>query len=93
MSKLARAIRALKFDEDDVRAMDEAIRKLDAYIEATRTGFPSPVLLDYTPILSLALLNSLAKMVKQTRWLIVLSCVLGALAIAQVALIVLQVID
>lgn len=88
MSKLARTIRELKFDEDDARAMEEAIRKLDAYIAAMRTEFPAPALLDYTPILSLALLKSQATLSKLTRWLIGLTCVLGVLAAVQIVLMV-----
>jgi len=87
MSKLARTIRGLKFDEDDARAMEEEIRKLDAYIEAMRTEFPAPALLDYTPILSLALLKSQAVLSKLTWCLIGLSCVLAVFAVVQVVLI------
>jgi len=85
MSKLARTMRGLKFDADDARAMDEEIRKLDAY--AMRTEFPAPALLDYTPILSLALLKSQATLEKLTWCLIGLSCVLAVFAVVQVLLI------
>ena len=86
MKKLAKVLKEFKFDEDDARAMDEVIRKVDALIEALRTEEPSPSSWDYEPILSLALLNLLAKMEKQTNWLIVLTCVLGALAVIQIVL-------
>lgn len=64
-------------------------------VESKGSGLPdySPGFAAYTPILGFAMLKSQAGMAKQTRWLIVLGYALGVLAIAQIVLIVLQVID
>ncbi len=87
---------AYKIPGQGIGSETVAGRIIERYaVEGRGTGLPdySPGFTAYTPILGFALLKSLAKMAKQTGWLIVLSCVLGVLAIAQVALIVLQVID
>lgn len=88
MSKLTKSLS--EFDGQDVKAMDEAVRKFANYKRAIPSGLPdySPGLVAYTPILSLALLKSQATLEKLTRWLIILSCVLGVLATVQIVLMV-----
>ncbi|HUU62502.1 MAG TPA: hypothetical protein VMX96_01050 [Dehalococcoidia bacterium] len=77
-----------EFDENDVKALDEALRKFANYKK--HSGLPdySPGFVAYTPILSFALLKSQAAVEKLTSVLIVLTSVLAVLAFAQIGLMV-----
>ena len=90
MSKLTKSLAT--FDENDMRAMDEALKKFADYKKASKTGLPdfSPQFGAYIPILSFALfalLKSQAAMEKLTRWIVWLTVVLAVLAGIQVWLI------
>lgn len=90
MAKLTKGLS--EFDEDDVKAMDEALGKFAEYKKSFPSGLPdySPGFVAYTPILSFALLKSQATMEKLTRWIIGLTCFLGVLAILQIVLLIIN---
>jgi len=77
-----------EFDEDDVRAMDEALRKFADYKKDTGLPDYSPGFVAYTPILSFALLRSQSVIEKLTLILCILTCFLGLFASAQIGLMI-----
>jgi hypothetical protein len=84
MSILTKALS--EFDENDVEALDNALRKFADYKKQRPSGLPdySPGFVAYMPVMSFALLKSQAAVEKLTRRIIILSCVLAALAVAQI---------
>ena len=72
MSRFAKALS--EFDENDVRALDEALRKFANYKKGSGLPDYSPGFAAYTPVLSFALLKSQAAVEKLTRGLMVLTC-------------------
>jgi hypothetical protein len=83
MCKVTKALTA--FDENDVEALDDALRKFADYKKKRPSGLPddSPGFVAYTPVLSFALLKSQAAVEKLTNCLIILTCVLAFLTLAQ----------
>lgn len=75
-----------EFNGDDVKAMDEALRKFADYKK--NSGLPdySPGFVAYTPILSFALLKSQAVVERLTKILVYLTIVLAVLSAAQIVL-------
>ena len=84
MSKLTKALS--EFNEHDVKAMDEALRKFADYKKHSGVPDSSPNFVAYTPVLSFALLKSQAAVEKLTRSLNALTCVLALLTAVQVGL-------
>ena len=82
MSKLTKALS--EFNEHDVKAIDEALRKFADYKKHSGVPDYSPSFVAYTPILSFALLKSQAAVEKLTRVLIVLTFILAVLTAVQV---------
>jgi len=82
MSKLIKALS--EFNEHDVKAMDEALRKFADYKKHSGVPDYSPNFVAYTPVLSFALLKSQAAVEKLTRVLIALTFVLAAFTAVQV---------
>jgi hypothetical protein len=77
-----------EFNEHDVKAMDEALRKFANYKKDSGLPDYSPGFVAYTPILSFALLKSQAAVEKVTRRLTTLTWVLAVFAAVQVGLMV-----
>lgn len=92
MSTLVEALS--EFDEHDVKALDEALRKFADFKRAVPSGLPdySPGFVAYTPILSFALLKSQAAVERLTRRLTFVTRVLAVLAGAQILLTVVLVL-
>ena len=84
MSTLTQALS--EFDDTDVEAMDNALRKFAEYKKQRSSGLPdySPNFVAYTPVMSFGLLKSQAAVEKLTRRLIILTWVLAILAVAQI---------
>jgi hypothetical protein len=82
MSKLTKVLS--EFNEHDVKAMDEALRKFANYKKHSGVPDFSPNFVAYTPVLSFALLKSQAAVEKLTRVLIVLTFILAVLTVVQV---------
>lgn len=84
MSILTKALS--EFDENDVEALDNALRKFADYKKQRPSGLPdySPGFVAYTPVMSFALLKSQAAVEKLTRRIIILTYVLATLAVAQI---------
>ena len=75
-----------EFTENDIEALDNALRKFADYKKQKSTGLPdfSTNFVAYTPVLSFALLKSQAAIEKLTRMVIFLTVVLVVLAIVQI---------
>lgn len=95
MSKLTESL--ARFDNTDVNAMDEALKKFIEYKKQSVSPYKeildsgardiSEEYVAYTPILSFALLKSQATMEKLTYWIIWLTVMLVVLAGIQIWLI------
>ena len=79
-----------EFSEEDVKALDEALRRFADYKRTSGLPDYSPNFVAYTPVLAFAFLKAHSALEGLTRVLIFLTAVLALLAVIQIGLLFLH---